>query len=47
MSYIAYVRDCSFAHANDAKIVHSSDMQCNTDESPYAYEYYNKCLKYT
>ena len=25
----------SFAYANDAKIVRSSDAQCNTEESPY------------
>ena len=24
----------SFAHTNDMKIVHSSDVQCNTEESP-------------
>ena len=28
------LREIFFAHANDAKIVRSSDVQCNTEESP-------------
>ena len=28
------LREISFVRANDAKIVHSRDAQCNTEESP-------------